>query len=408
MTIDEILSFLASRDLAMRRYERDGYDKFLKSRGFLPSFPYVHVTGTNGKGSTVNFLQNVYRAEGYKIASYMSPHFGNPLNAIQINGIPVSESRYVDEFLAFYDDFAKSDLSAFEMETIVAFSIIDKEKVDLAIIECGMGGEIDATNLNGFKPLLSIITTVSLEHTAFLGRTVSEIALSKSGIIKRGVPTLVGSLEKEALDVVRTIARKRESQLHEAGESLNVYREPPFTFFDYGPYKKLSLATAALYQVKNASLALEAISLLRTKYPLSELSIRKGLSMPSLSGRMETRGNVIFDGAHSVEAVKALMESVRLFAANRPIHALFASYRDKNIAVELPIISKDAVSVNLTTFDSPRARVEEDYFLYLADYPYIENPFAALSALEDEFPDDVILVTGSLDFAVMMAKRYGK
>jgi dihydrofolate synthase/folylpolyglutamate synthase len=399
MDYERLIAFLKERDMTMSRYERTEWDRFCAGTGLKLEVPFIHLTGSNGKGSTAHFLYEIYREAGYKVALFAKPYAHAPNELVEIDGKTISDSDFARIFSIQEKAILANDLSAFEIETYIAFSYINERKPDLAIIECGMGGETDSTNIEGQKPELSIITTVSLEHTAFLGRTVSEIAYNKGGIVKDERPLLVGKLPDSAVDTLRDICKRHGSQYLTVDDCHHDHYVAPYFHFDYRPYADLEILSAANYQLYNASLAIEATKILSERFPLSEVAIRKGLIAAPLECRLERRHNVILDGAHNPEAVEALVRCLESVALGKPIHVLFASFRDKNIAVELPLLARDAAEIILTTFDSPRARDEGDYFLYMGDYSYNNDYKAALADLVSKFPDDVIVVTGSLAFA---------
>jgi dihydrofolate synthase / folylpolyglutamate synthase len=395
----EILDYLKSRDMTMSRYEREDWDAFAKRINLSLSVPYIQLTGSNGKGSTANDIYQIYLAHGYKVALFSKPYFDTVREMMQISGKMISETDFARIFNAQAKEIQRSNLSSFEIETYIAFAYFNEQKPDLAIIECGMGGATDSTNLAWDTPLLSIITTISLEHTAFLGRTLSEIAYNKGGIIKDKAPLLVGHLDEAAGDVLKELCRNHQSDYLVADDYHNETYDAPYYRFDYRPYKGLQILTPAHFQLDNAAIAIEATNLLMSRFPLSEFDVRNGLKSNPLPCRMERHHNVIIDGAHNPEAINALMDSMVTYASGKPIHVLFAAYRDKNIAVELPRLSRDAQEVILTTFDAERARKESDYFLYEGDYRFEEDYKAALSSYLVSYPDDIILVCGSLAFA---------
>jgi dihydrofolate synthase/folylpolyglutamate synthase len=268
-----------------------------------------------------------------------------------------------------------------------------------------MGGATDSTNLADAIPFLSIITTVSLEHTAFLGRTVSEIALNKGGIIKKDAPILVGQLDEAADNVIKDLAKRQRSLYYRVDAFHNEVYDKPHYRFEYSPYRDLEILTPAKYQLTNASMAVEAIKILEPRLPVKEDAVRLGLLTKPLPCRMERHHNIILDGAHNPEAVEALMTSLVPMAEGKPIHVVFASLRDKNIAVELPRIDRDVAEIVLTTFPSERARNEEDYFLYEGDYSFNPDYKEVINNFLVKCPDDYILITGSLAFAAL-ARSY--
>jgi len=297
-----------------------------------------------------------------KVALFAKPYLHKPNELVEINGETISDGDFARIFSKQENAIRQNNLSAFEIETYVAFAYINEQKPDLAIIECGMGGATDSTNLSGQKPELSIITTVSLEHTAFLGRTVSEIASNKGGIVKDGRPLLVGKLPESAETTLRDICKWHNSPYLVVDDYHGNHYVAPYFHFDYRPYSDLEILTPASYQLYNASLAIEATKILQNKFPLKENSLRKGLMAPPMECRFERHHNVILDGAHNPEAIEALVRCLDSVAVGKPVHVLFASFKDKNIAVELPLLAKDSTEIILTTFPAARARVEGRLF----------------------------------------------
>ena len=405
MTYPEVLAYLASRDLTMSRYEREDWDRFVGKIHLSLRVPFIHLTGSNGKGSTANFLYGIYQKAGYKTALFSKPFAFRVNEMMEINGETIKDKDFARIFSEKEAEIKAANLSSFEIETYIAFTYFNEQKADLAIIECGMGGATDSTNLLDAIPLLSIITTVSLEHTGFLGRTVSEIALNKGGIIKHDAPVLVGQLDESADNVLKDLSHRSHSLYYVVDAYHNEVYDKPYYRFDYQPYKNLEILTAAKYQLSNAAVAVEATKILQAHFPVSENALRTGLLLPMLPCRMERHHNIVLDGAHNPEAVEALMSSLLPRAEGKAIRVVFASLRDKNIAVELPRIDRDVQEIVLTTFPSERARTEEDYFLYEGDYAFNPDYKEVINDFLVKYPDDLILITGSLAFAVL-AKHY--
>ena len=380
------------------RYSREEFDRYCHKEKLKLSCPVIHITGSNGKGSTANFIAHIYQSAGYKVACFVKPAFLCVNECILLNGKQIEDETLSRLFDENKKAFEKYGLSAFEATVALAYRYFEAQKPDIAIIEAGMGGDIDATNIVDLPTILSIITSVSLEHTAYLGTTVSQIAYAKAGIIKEETPVLIGKLDDAAKEPIREYADDMDAPLSEVDDYHFEELVNGNYAFDYRPYKRLLIPTPTKYQLKNASLAIEAIKLLSNSFPVSEEAVRQGLLMPMLPGRFERRGNVVFDGAHNPEASQSLVESLAALSLEKPVHILFAAMRDKNIAVMLPLLNRDAESITLTTFPHFRARTEEDYFLYVEDYPFVEDPKAALEGLLKDYPDDYILVTGSLAF----------
>ena len=394
--VEAVERYLSEHDKG--RYSREEFDRFCKKEKLALSCPVIHITGSNGKGSTANFLAHIYQAAGYKVASFIKPAFLCVNECIRFNGEEIDDETLSSLFKENEKAFLKYGLSAFEATVAIAYRYFESKHPDIAIIEAGMGGDIDATNIVDLPTILSIITSVSLEHTAYLGTTVSQIAYAKAGIIKEETPVLVGKLDEAAKEPIQEYASDMDAPFFEVDEAHFENLQNGEFHFDYRPYKDLLIPTASLYQIKNAALAIEATKILNASFPVTEEAVRKGLLMGMLPGRFERRGNVIFDGAHNPEASQSLVDSLGRLSLEKPVHILFAAMRDKNIAVMLPMLNRDAASITLTTFPHFRARTEEDYFLYVEDYPFVEDPKAALDELLEKYPEDYILVTGSLAF----------
>ena len=400
MNIEELERYFQSHNLSS--YERNRFDEFIEHEHLSYSFNSIHITGTNGKGSTANYIYQIYLLSGYKVGLYNSPYFYDSTEMISINGNKVSEEDYIDVFLSFKERFEKYGLTSFEMQTIIAYEIFKKHDLDLVVVEVGMGGYIDATNI--INPLLSIITSVSLEHTAYLGRSISEIAYNKAGIIKYKTPVLIGKLDDSALYAINEKVKELKCDLFTVDNFHNEYIKNDHYTFDYFPYQKLEILSNAKYQIKNAALAIEAVKILNEKFHVSEDSLRKGLLSKNLPGRFEfVKKNLILDGAHNAEAMNDLVETIST-SITKPVHIVFACFKDKNIDSMLNSLGSISNDVTLTTFKHKRARTEEEYFLYLGDYKFDEDYLEVIRLLEKNYPDDIILVTGSLAFVGVVRK----
>ena len=384
-------------------YQRENFDDFLKKVSFDYAIPSIHIAGSNGKGTTANYLANIYRTHGLKVGLYTSPYLNKVNEMININGVDIKDEELISAIKENEKLFDKYGLSAFEIQTFIALSYFKKNNVDLAIIECGMGGEIDATNI--FNPILSIITSISLEHTSFLGRSLCEIAYQKAGVIKDEIPVVTGILDEEAINTIVEVAREKHSQVIVSVEPANVvYSDYGFTFA-YSTYKDLRINSAAKYSLKDACIALEAIKKLMNRYPVTDEEIHTGLAKTYMPARMEILGQnplIIVDGSHNPEGIHNMVDSLADVAQNREIHTLFACFRDKNVERMLAYLGEYSKDVILTTFPHKRARTMDEYFLYLDDHNFAEDPAIALNELKEKYPEDAILIVGSLAFASYM------
>lgn len=393
-------------DIQRDDYQRENFDDFLKKVNFKYNVPSIHIAGSNGKGSTANYLANIYRAHGLKVGLFTSPYLNNVNEMININGVDISDEDFISAIKENEKLFDKYSLSPFEIQTFVALNYFSKNGCDLAIIECGMGGEIDATNI--FIPIASIITSISLEHTAFLGRSLCEIAYQKAGIIKDEIPVITGILDEEAINTIVEVTKDKNCKLSVAVEAANVVYENNGFNFAYLTYKDLRINSAATYSLKDACIAIETVNKLLDKYPVSEEEIRQGLANTFMPVRMEIVRKsplIIVDGSHNPEGVLNLTKSLQNAVENREIHVLFACFKDKNIERMLSYLGEYSSDIVLTTFPNKRARTMDDYFLFLDDYTFKDDAVLALEDFINTYPEDAILITGSLAFAAYMKNK---
>ena len=387
-------------------YQRDNFDTFLRKEKFSFVIPSVHVAGTNGKGSTTYYLSSILMKAGYKVGTFISPFFYKVNEMIKVNGQDISDDDLNRLYQEYEKAFKKYDLSPFEIETFLALTYFQKQSCDVCVVECGMGGEYDATNI--FEPILSIITTIALEHTEVLGRTLSEIAAHKSGIIYENIPVLLGNIPEEALNTIAEIANDKESPINRIGEIASFEYLEKGIRFNYDIYKDMEIVSDAYYSITDACIALEAVKTLKKRFDISLEAIKTGLKEVIIPVRMETiidHPRVIVDGAHNVEGVDALVDAYnRKFSARRT-HIVFACFKDKNITLMLPRIGLAGVETILTTFDHPRARTYDYYFLFVEDYRFEEDHLSLIKSLMEQYPDDNILITGSLAFASLVKKE---
>lgn len=382
-------------------YQRENFDSFLEKIHFSYNVPSIHIAGSNGKGSTAHYLASSYKENGYKVGLFHSPFLLTPNEMILINNEPISDEDFLRIINSRKKEIDKFDLSAFEIQVFVALTYFMEQKCDIAIIECGMGGEVDATNV--FTPILSIITSISLEHTDYLGHTISEIALQKAGIIKEKVPVLVSTLDEDALNVIVGVAKDNQSKMNYLGHYVNAqYHDDGYTF-EYSRYGEIKIQSCMHYSIDDCVMALEALTILDNLFPVDPLKVVKGINevfMPCRGEVFNKEPLIILDGAHNPEGMKHFCDST-LFNVikDKPIHAIFCCFRDKNLGSMLSYLGEITEDLTLTTFNHPRARTIDEYFLFLGDYPFEENAKELIQKKINEFPNDAIVITGSLAFA---------
>lgn len=297
------------------------------------AFRSVHVAGTNGKGSTAAFLAAMLRAAGLRVGLYTSPHLVSFTERIRINDAVIPELRVVELARRVREAHRAFPAAGgtggpiptfFEVTTAMAFVYFAEEAVDVAVVEVGMGGRLDSTNV--IMPLVSIITNIELEHTQYLGTTLAEIAWEKAGIIKEGVPVVTGVTQPEALTVVETTALEKRAPLYLLARDFQpaAMRSGLEQQFDYrgakASYASMRIDMAGQHQVRNACLALAAAECLQDAgIPLTEASIRSGLAAARWEGRLERiveRPAIYLDGAHNPAAARVLAAAVREMKAS--------------------------------------------------------------------------------------------
>lgn len=392
------------------------------------SFRSVHIAGTNGKGSTASITASILKENGFKVGLYTSPHLVSFTERIKINDIPVSEPEVIR--LAYYvrDAISSSDINPtfFEFTTAMAFLYFVYEKVDWAVVEVGMGGRLDATNV--LMPEASVITNVSMDHNEFLGESIYDIAYEKAGIIKPAVPVVTAS-GPEALMVLEKTTKEQGCELHRYGiefkstvSSMDI-RHIDFNYSGQGSslksagsyleFENLTLPAAGRHQLKNASLAIRVCEILGLKgHKLSGDKIRTGLSNTRFEGRFELISQnpaIILDSAHNPEASQALTDTLmELFPSVRVI-LIAGMMEDKDIKGILKPLLQISGEVILTRPGGERAAspaklkdtidsLMENELKCLCPVPItttntVSEAFKLASKIQHK--DKIILVTGS-------------
>jgi dihydrofolate synthase/folylpolyglutamate synthase len=375
-------------------------------------FPSVHIAGTNGKGSTASMLAAMLTAAGYKTGLYTSPHLVNFEERIRIGGKMIPR-RAVGEFTSrLQASIKKHRPTFFEATTAIAFAYFADEKVDIAIVETGLGGRLDSTNV--LRPLVSVITNIALEHTEILGDTLEKIAFEKGGIVKGGIPCVTGTSEPGALAVIRKICRQNHAPLVlSTGHRVKVHKsnlEETVVDFALGntSFKKLRISLAGKYQFGNLGTAVATLRTLesRSHFVVSEEAIRTGLTsiqqLTGLSGRLSVIREhplVIADVAHNSDAMRNLCDTWKRLKMKKPV-VVFGVVKDKDyssMVSDLARIADQAVAVAAHT---SRSRSASDVAAAFEREKC--NTRAALSveegvrlALQIAGGDGTILVTGS-------------
>ena len=424
-------------------------------------FRAIHVAGTKGKGSTAAMIESILRAAGHRTGLYTSPHLHTFRERIRVNGVLIPESGVMTG-IAKIKPIADTlpQITTFEIMTALAFDYFAVRGVEFAVLEVGLGGRLDATNV--VTPRISVITSISYDHTAILGKTLTEIAREKAGIIKRGTPVVTAPQHEEALAVIQQVAREKGAPLTEvsaelefqvaslrsqaSGLKFQVSRKSQdldsqvFTLEaeDLRPVTwDLRLPLLGHHQLVNAATALAAIAVLREQgIAISDGAIRDGLASVQWPGRfeiLEREPLLVVDGAHNADSAHQLVETLHSLRAHTPIHLIFGASNDKDIEGMFAELLPHAASLILTRSHNPRAAdpVElarlatrhseqseespntDDRFFVAENAPQNDRVHVSIvpdlgSALREARQranrDDVICVTGSL-FVVAQARE---
>jgi len=357
-------------------------------------FKSIHVAGTNGKGSTSHMLASVFQTAGYKTGLYTSPHLKDFRERIKINGVCIPEENVVDfveKNRAFFEEIKPS---FFEMTVGLAYDYFAKEQVDIAIIEVGMGGRLDSTNV--ITPLLSVITNISMDHMEFLGNTLEKIAAEKAGIIKPEIPVIIGETNEKTAPVFLEIAKRNHSEITFADVEAQCI----------APLQNVECDLQGIYQKKNIQTALAAIFSVKNQFPnLSVEAIREGLANvvknTGLLGRWQTIGEkplIICDTGHNEDGIKQILQQLSQTPYRR-LHMVFGVVSDKDITTILSLLPKDAVYYFCKP-NLPRGLNERDLREQAQKFGLQGNAFPTVgealeAAKKSADSDDLIFVGGS-------------
>ncbi|MGY4796706.1 bifunctional folylpolyglutamate synthase/dihydrofolate synthase [Lysinibacillus fusiformis] len=373
----------------------------------------IHVAGSNGKGSTVNALREMLQHAGYTVGAFTSPHLERVNERMTINGHQISD----EQFLYYFNKLAKiieehynGDFpSFFEVVTLIMFQYFAHEGVDIALIETGLGGRLDATNV--VTPIVAIITTISLEHTAFLGDTFAKVAAEKAGIIKEGIAVVVGVNNEEALAVIKATAEERHASCFVLGQDFTVTNSwqsidnQHFTYEkDHVLMRDVPLKMAGSHQMNNASLAITAMLTLREKgaIAISDDSIYRGLQCAQWAGRFEQRPNrIVLDGAHNSEGTAALIQTLKNVYPTNKYRFIYAALADKDHANSIELMDAVATSIAFTEINLPNAMPAESLAMLSthANKTHHKEWLKSLqTVLQERHEEDIVVITGSLYF----------
>ena len=416
MTYQETIDYLFNSTPLFQNVGKDAYKEGLENTHLLDEhfghphrqFKTIHVAGTNGKGSCSHTLAAILQSAGYKVGLYTSPHLVDFRERIRINGTPVSEAYvidFVENHRAFFEPLHPS---FFELTTAMAFNYFAEQQVDVAVIEVGLGGRLDCTNI--IRPDLCVITNISFDHVQFLGDTLAKIASEKAGIIKEGIPVVIGETTPETKPVFAEKAIQVNAPIHFAEEEQflleSSINEQGKRIYQTKEYADLEGELGGLCQIKNTNTLLSAIRILQDiGYNINDTHVREGFAhVCSLTGLMGRWQKILetpvayCDTGHNKAGIQYIVEQLSR-QTYRQLHIVMGMVNDKDISGVLAMLPKDAIyyftkaSVSRALNENEVKRLAGEAGLEGNTYPSVKDAFEAAQA--SAYPDDFIFVGGS-------------
>ena len=369
---------------------------------------FIHFAGSNGKGSTLNATREILMEHGLRVGAFISPHLERVNERITINKIQIDDDVFLN-YANQIDDIIQRKLnglypSFFEIMTVLACLHYANEKIDIGLMETGIGGRIDSTNV--IHPEVSVITTISLEHTDILGDTIEKIAFEKAGIIKKEKPVVVGVKQPEAIEVIKKKANETNSKCYFLGKDIKIKdvkkgRLQVFNFsFGNTQMKSIPLAMQGEHQINNAALAISASLLLDST--IKETTIHKALKKARWEGRFEqVNEQIIIDGAHNSEGTQSLINTLKEVYPTKKYKFIYAALQDKDHEVSIRMMDEVATSMNFTQINLPRA-TKAELLASQSKHSNIHINENWQQLIQDEIKalqsDELLIITGSLYF----------
>lgn len=387
----------------------------------------IHIAGTNGKGSTTSMITEILMGAGYKVGMYTSPFIEEFEERIQINrrNIPKETlANLIDEVKVAVDRVIEEGYNhptEFEIITVLMLLYFKKEEIDFGVIEVGLGGRLDSTNV--IIPILQVITSISFDHTNLLGNTLEEIAVEKAGIIKKNIPTVIYPQEEEALKVIKNKCSAMESDLYTADKDNMkfvkvVNEDKPYQLLKYKEEFDILLPLLGEHQILNLSVAMKVIEVLNNRkiVNITTESIIESIKNVTWKGRLEVLSNnpyVVIDGAHNIQGIKTLSRNIKKYFKYENLHLILGILADKDVEEMIKIITPMAKQVYAVTPNSIRAELADDLKNEIVKYnancrAFDEYEEAFLEALKNSKENDIILASGSLYMIGDMRKIINK
>jgi len=412
MEYQEFLDYIYQRHSGNVKLGLDRMLSILKSMN-LPNekLQGIHIAGSNGKGSTAAMCEAMSLEYNMKTGLNTSPHLVDYRERIRLNGNNITLNELIFTYKKWKPVLEENEASFFEITTAMAFDVFYSHKVDNAIFEVGLGGRLDGTN--PFASTVSVITTISFDHTKSLGDSIKKIAFEKAGIIKKNTPVIIGKMTNEAKDVIKEKARDLKAPILEFGKDFsvsNVRMNELGTSFDYHStmlnMKNIRINLLGKHQVYNAATAITAFVLFlqETDREINKQKVYNALTKVNWQGRMQIisqNPSVIIDGAHNEEGINALKNNLIEIFHGKKIYFVLAILRDKNLETIIQDICSVSNKIYITKNKSTRAAEIEDQEIFVKKYqkPYEihENVMTAMKkAISDASADDIVMISGSL------------
>lgn len=410
MTYDEALTFIHRVN---PMFCNPGLDRVLSLCEALGNpqddLKFIHVAGTNGKGSTSAMLDSILRAAGYKVGLYTSPFILRFNERIRVDGkeIPDEDLAEMTEIIRPIAESMEDKPTEFELITAIAFAYFKKRGCDIVVLECGLGGRFDATNVIK-TTLLSLITGISKDHVAILGDSIEKIAWEKAGIIKENTPVIFGGEDETAKAVICKEAAEKNAPYSTVDREKIAVRSADLSGskFDFGDWRGIRIKLLGSYQPKNAAMALSAIDALKkTGLDIPDSAVKDGLAAAKWAARFEILANdptIIFDGSHNAEGIAAATESIKQYFGNERVIVISGVLRDKEYEKIAADISEIAETVYTITPENPRALSAEKYADVIGEKGASATPTSSIkeairSAInEAKKTDSAVVILGSL------------
>ncbi|MBM7706681.1 dihydrofolate synthase/folylpolyglutamate synthase [Chryseomicrobium aureum] len=375
------------------------------------TFKTIHFAGSNGKGSTLNAVDSILKEADLQVGVFTSPHIHRVNERIRINEVQIPDDKlldYLNQVLSIVETkYDGKYPTFFGIITIVAYMHFAEQQVDVALIETGIGGLRDSTNV--ITPLISVITTVSYDHTDVLGETIQEIASEKAGIIKPGVPVVSSVKNPEAQVVIRETAAEKNAPLQQLEEHMkvsNVRLEDGYQVFDLeigeARLENIALSMFGIHQAENAGLAVTAVKTIADSFNVSDEAIYAGLKKAKWAGRFEKFGDhIVIDGAHNPEGMTMLLQTLTAVYPEYKYHFLYAALEEKDNASSVAMVDQVATDITFTSFHHAGATPKEKLMDYSShtEKSAVDDWKKVITDFQSSHGEtDVLVITGSLYF----------